>query len=113
MLHFVQHDMALQRFSLVYGDLFSAPPPLCASALNIVFYPIFFPSVCATAASRGMSAAKFSSVSDWPPSDLARSGSGWISMIRPSAPAPSDAIASGGTKYHLPVPWLGSDITGR
>ena len=57
--------------------------------------------------------AKLSSVSDCGPSDRAASGFGWTSTISPCAPTASDASASGLTRYHLPVPWLGSATTGQ
>ena len=50
---------------------------------------------------------------DWAPSLTAWSGSGWTSMIRPSAPAAMAARAIGATLSRRPVPWLGSAMTGR
>ena len=51
-----------------------------------------------------MSAEKFSGVSDCDPSHLAESGFGCTSIMRPSAPAATNALAKGVTMYHLPVP---------
>jgi len=52
-------------------------------------------------------------LSDWAPSERAHSGAGWVSMMRPSAPAASAARDSGSTSSTLPVAWLGSTTTGR
>ena len=57
-----------------------------------------------------INALKFSNVSDCAPSDFASSGFGCTSMIRPSAAA---ARASGVTRYHRPVPWLGVYLAQR
>src|SRR5271157_4066826 len=51
--------------------------------------------------------------SDCLPSLSARSGSGWTSMMRPSAPTATAARDSGVTLLRLPVPWLGSTMIGR
>ncbi len=53
------------------------------------------------------------SLSDWGPSDQALAGSGWISTIIPSAPAATPALAIGGTRSQIPVPWLGSTMIGK
>src|SRR5271157_2148253 len=54
-----------------------------------------------------------SGYSDCLPSLSARSGSGWTSMMRPSAPTATAARDSGVTLLRLPVPWLGSTMIGR
>src|SRR5205823_9200618 len=71
------------------------------------------PIAPATAVTPVMSAAKFSKVRDSNPSDRAWSGLGCTSMSSPSAPAATAASATGATRYHFPVPWDGSAITGR
>src|SRR3989338_5898261 len=58
-------------------------------------------------------AVNFLGSSDWGPSERATSGFGWTSIIRPSAPAAMAALAIGPTYSQLPVPWLGSTMTGR
>ena len=40
-------------------------------------------------------------------------GSGWTSMMSPSAPAATAARAIAGTACRMPVPWRGSTTTGR
>ena len=49
---------------------------------------------------------------DWAPSDMAHSGQGCTSTIRPSAPAATAARAMGGTLSRTPTAWLGSTIMG-
>src|SRR6516162_8092301 len=51
--------------------------------------------------------------SDCAPSESARSGSLWTSMIRPSAPAATAARAMGGTLSRRPVACEGSPMMGR
>ena len=57
--------------------------------------------------------SKFSKVRDWGPSHLAWSGLGCTSISNPWAPAATDARATGVTKYHFPVLWLGSATMGK
>src|SRR6202163_4875979 len=51
-------------------------------------------------------------VSDWAPSESATSGCACTSTMSPSAPAAMPASAIGVTRERLPVPWLGSTVTG-
>ena len=44
---------------------------------------------------------------------MATSGLGWTSISNPWAPAATDARATGVTKYHFPVLWLGSHTIGK
>ncbi len=62
------------------------------------------PTASATAVILSMSIWKFAGVSDCAPSDSAWSGFGGTSMMIASAPAATEARASGCTRYHLPVP---------
>ena len=64
-------------------------------------------------APRAISAANRSGLSDCGPSESASSGLGCTSIIRPSAPAATAAIAIDSTYSQCPVPWLGSTTTGR
>src|SRR6478672_10507519 len=50
---------------------------------------------------------------DSSPSHSAHSGLEWTSMRIPSAPAATAAFDIGATRFHFPVAWLGSTITGR
>ena len=50
--------------------------------------------------------------SDWRPSQIAASGSGWTSTMTPSAPTAAAASESGPTSSRRPAAWLGSTITG-
>src|SRR5437867_12069976 len=50
---------------------------------------------------------------DSSPSQRAYSGLEWTSINRPSAPQAMAALAIGATRFHLPVAWLGSTMTGK
>ena len=71
------------------------------------------PETAATIHARRVRPASSSSPRACLPSERAFSESGWISTMRPSAPAAIAATASGTTKSALPAAWLGSAITGR
>ena len=60
-----------------------------------------------------MSWANFVGLSDCGPSDSASSGRGCTSMISPSAPHATAALAMGATRSQWPVPCDGSTTTGR
>ena len=59
------------------------------------------------------SSANISGVIDWGPSESARFGSWWTSIIRPSAPTAAAARLRGATFSRRPVPWEGSTRMGR
>jgi len=56
---------------------------------------------------------KFSGFNDCMPSDNALEGSGCTSMMSPSAPAATAALAIAGTPDQMPIPCEGSTITGK
>ena len=71
------------------------------------------PSAAARGVSSPISAAKVSNVSCCGPSLRALSGSGWTSMMSPSAPTATAARDNAGTYFHFPAAWLGSMMIGR
>src|SRR5213594_4081996 len=60
-----------------------------------------------------MSSLNLVGLIDSSPSQRAHSGLEWTSISNPSAPAATAALDIGATRFHLPVAWLGSTITGK
>src|SRR4030095_9460918 len=71
------------------------------------------PRICASGRSSAINAAKRSGLSDCGPSESASAGLLWTSMMSPSAPAASPALAMADTYSQCPVPWDGSTRMGR
>src|SRR5690349_1330476 len=71
------------------------------------------PTACAILRISCINSLNLIGLIDSSPSHSAHSGFEWTSMRMPSAPAATAAFDIGATKFHFPVAWLGSTITGR
>ena len=99
--------------TLVYHNSGQRKSALAKRALFQTVQFIFLPKNSTSLPMNCISSSNWSGVRLWAPSHLALAGLLWTSIIRPSAPAATAALASSGTIQAWPQAWLGSTMTGR